>query len=91
MSARHYNAEARLRELAEAFGNRRDVRVEWIEFGGTTPMWSVYVNNGRAGQDEWRRLGYDQTMNGAIEDAFESIERAKAQTLLDSPDFDLHY
>jgi hypothetical protein len=57
-------------------------------------MWGVYVHpehyKRRDGDKGWRRIGYAATLPGAIDDAFESIERAKAQTVLD-PDFDLHY
>ncbi len=91
-----YDVEARLVELAHAFGNRRDVVVEWYEFGGTQPMWSVSVwvhhyYKLRDKDERPSRIGYADTLRGAVEDAFESIARAKAQTVLDSPDFDLHY
>jgi hypothetical protein len=89
-----YDAAKRLNELAHVFGNRRDIVVTWDEFGGTSPMWSVAIwpehFRNRKQADRPRRLGYAATLPGAIEDAFESVERAKRQTAL-NPDFDLHY
>jgi hypothetical protein len=96
MTPKHQTADSLVR-LAHAFGNRRDVRVEWLEFGGTSPMWSVWVrahhvSQYRSGDEDqgWRRLGYAATLDAAVADAFHTIEIAKAQTVLNG-DFDAHY